>query len=195
MFSGIISRQIKVSKVDKNKDYLNIFLEKPKKISLKKGESVSLDGVCSTVISYKKYLEVYYMKETLSKTRANLIKAGDFLNFEESLRMGEKNSGHFVMGHVDCTGIIKKIRAEGESKVFEVSIPKEFMSYVVYKGSVAINGVSLTISSKNRATFEVSLIPHTLKETNLGVLKVGDIINIETDILTKYSNAKGHTKQ
>jgi riboflavin synthase len=189
MFTGIIQSQIKIKNIKKQNDILLMSFELPKikNSKLILGGSVSINGVCSTIVKLgKKEFAVEYMRETVNKTTAGEFVLGYIVNFENSLKVGDSLDGHFVYGHIDCVGKVKSIKQEGDSRVLEVSIPKEFLKYVVYKGSVAIDGVSLTVSKKNKSSFEVSLIPYTLSETNLDNKKVGDSVNIETDALGKY---------
>jgi riboflavin synthase len=189
MFTGIIQAQIKLKNIKRNNDILLMGFEFPeiKNSKLILGGSVSLNGICSTISSISKSeFGVGYMRETINKTTVGEFASGDILNFENSLKIGDGLDGHFVYGHIDCVGKIKSIKQEGSSKVLEISIPKEFLKYVVYKGSIAIDGVSLTVSKKNKNSFEVSLIPYTLSKTNLDKKVVGDNLNIETDALGKY---------
>ena len=193
MFTGItkgIGRIEKISKEDKLK---KVSIKAPISWKFFGGESVSVSGVCSTVISSKKNIfDVEYMPETLSKTTADIFKAGDEVNLEKSLKVGDSLDGHFVYGHIDATGKILEVRKEGESVVLSIFLPKDIAKYVVNKGSVAIDGISLTISKKMKDRFEVSLIPHTIKNTTLKKLVKNDLVNIETDILSKIilSNKK-----
>ncbi len=189
MFSGIISHKIKVKNIEKKKSSINISLEIPKKVKLEEGESVNLNGICSTVVKIEKNsFDIQYMKETLDKTTVKEIEIGNLVNFEQSLKWQGKISGHFVSGHIDCMGKIISIK----NNVFKIKISEKFLGVAVYKGSIAINGVSLTISKKAANYFEVSLIPYTLEHTNLDKLSVGDSVNIETDLLAKY---KTHAKK
>lgn len=187
MFTGIIQKTTKVKSIKKQNDILSVSFELPKKLKLSLGASVSINGICSTVTKLdKNNFAVEYMKETVRMTTVEKMKVGLTANFENSLKVGDSLDGHFVYGHIDAVGIIKNISYEGDSTIIKILIPNEPMKYVVYKGSIAVDGVSLTVSKKNRDSFEVSLIPYTLSNTNLGNAKVGDRVNIETDILGKY---------
>lgn len=187
MFTGIIQKTAKIKSVKKENEILVVSFELPKKFDIKKGASISINGVCSTVFSFSKNeFKVGYMKETLSKTNVGTWDVGGKVNLEPSLRLGDTLDGHFVYGHIDTVGTIKTITKQGDSRFFEISIPKEFLKYVVYKGSVAVNGVSLTVSARNSKSFNISLIPYTLEHTNLGELTLGDSVNVEVDVMGKY---------
>ncbi|MDB5204456.1 MAG: riboflavin synthase subunit alpha [Candidatus Taylorbacteria bacterium] len=187
MFTGIIQKKAKIKSIRKENEILVVSFELPKKFDIKNGASISINGVCSTITSFtKSEFKVGYMKETLNKTNVSGWKINDSVNLEPSLRLGDTLDGHFVYGHIDTVGTIKTITKQGDSQVFEISIPKEFLKYLVYKGSVAVNGVSLTVSARNPKTFNISLIPYTLEHTNLGDLSVGDSVNVEVDVMGKY---------
>ncbi len=187
MFTGIVQAKKAVKSTSISSFIKKVSIEKPADFDLKLGESVNINGICSTVVEAgNDSFSVEYMKETLRVTTAENFVAGIFVNLEKSLKVGDSLSGHFVYGHVDCMGVVHKIKEEGGSKVFSISIPKEFHKYIAYKGSVTVDGVSLTISEKTKEGFMVSLIPFTLNETNLGEKKVSDMVNIETDMLSKY---------
>lgn len=187
MFTGIIKAKAEIKSTSISSLIKKVSIAKPANFSLSLGESVSINGICSTVteISTDSFA-VEYMKETLKITTADNFVAGIFVNLETSLKIGDSLSGHFVYGHVDCLGVVHKVKEEGGSKILHIGIPKEFQKYIAYKGSVTVDGVSLTISEKIKTGFTVSLIPFTLKETNLGEKKVSDMVNIEVDILSKY---------
>ena len=151
------------------------------------GDSISCSGVCLTVEKFNKSSLFFYVsQETLKRTIFNTAKKGDLINLEKSLKYGERVSGHFVQGHVDATGTIKKINVIGKSWMMEFKIKNIFKKYLIKKGSITINGVSLTIASINKNTFKIAVIPKTLKSTNLYNLRIKDFVNIEFDILGKY---------
>lgn len=198
MFTGIVSKKIKVSDIQKIKNSLDVTFDLPKGIFLEEGESVSLNGICSTIEKYTKdSFQVHYMKETLDITKAKILKKGDQVNFEQSLKWNDKVSGHFVSGHIDCVGKVVSIK----KNIYQIKIPAKFLKYVALKGSISIDGVSLTISrlsspassanggqaKVSNSFFEVSLIPYTLEHTTLGNLLKGDLVNIEVDLLAKYA--------
>lgn len=188
MFNGIIYNKGKVQKIKNRKNGVNIFLKSKIKISSKNiGISISCDGVCLTLISYKKNISEYYLSnETIKRSKFKNVKIGDEVNLELPLKHGQRISGHICQGHVDAVAKVIKINKIDKSKVFEFNINKSFMKYLVKKASILINGVSLTISNVKKNSFEIWLIPHTLKLSNLSNVKKGDLVNVEIDILSKY---------
>lgn len=186
MFTGIIKEKSRVVATGEKLSIKRVAFETLKEPVLL-GESISINGVCSTVaeITEQGFI-VEYMPETLSKTTMKNTVSGDIVNIERSLKVGDALDGHFVYGHVDTVEVISKIKKDGYSKVFEISLSKDIASFIAPKGSVTLDGVSLTISKVNKQTFEVSLIPFTLEHTILGDKKVGDLLNIEVDILARY---------
>ncbi len=187
MFSGIVSQKVKISKIEKLKNSLEFYFDTPNRIFLEDGESVSLSGICSTVVKHsKENFQIHFMKETLDNTKVDKLKVGDFINFEQSLKWNDKVSGHFVSGHIDCVGKVISIEKK-KGLVLRINIPTKFLKYVVLKGSITIDGVSLTVSKKGTGYFEVSLIPYTIEHTTLGNLSKGNLVNIETDLLAKYA--------
>ena len=188
MFNGIIFNSGKVCKIQKRKKGINLFIESTIKLSNKNlGISLACDGVCLTMISHKnKIIEFYLSNETLNKSKFKNVKIGDEINLELPLKFGQKISGHICQGHVDTVGKIIKIKKIDKSYVLEISLKKYFIKNLVTKSSILINGVSLTISKINKYSFEVWVIPHTKKLTNLSKLKKNNLVNIEIDILSKY---------
>lgn len=188
MFNGIITHIGKVNNIfkKKNSNSIEIF----SKLKFKKkdiGASVSCSGACLTITKLKKNLISFYLsKETLNKTNFKYIKKGDLINLEKSLKFGDRLSGHFVQGHVDTTAYVKKITISDRSSIITFKIPKKYKKYLIYKGSITINGVSLTISKLLIDGFQITVIPHTLKLTNLNNIRKNDIINVEFDVLGKY---------
>ena len=188
MFNGIIFNQAKVKKIVKRKKGINLFLHSSINLSKKDlGSSISCDGVCLTLISFKKNIyEFYLSNETLLKSKFKKIKLGDSINLELSLKYRQRISGHICQGHVDTVAKVTSIKKLDKSKIYEFKIKKKFIKYLVNKASIAINGVSLTISKIKKNSFNIWIIPHTLKLTNLRFLKKNDLVNIEIDILSKY---------
>ena len=188
MFNGIIFSNGKVAKVEKRNNGINLFIKSSIKLSQKNlGVSVACDGVCLTLISYKhKVLEFYLSKETLEKSKFKFINKKDLVNLELPIKFGQKISGHICQGHVDTVGTVISIKKIGKSYVYDFKISKIFKKYLVAKASILINGVSLTISKIKKNSFEIWVIPHTLKLTNLKNLKKSDLINIEIDFFAKY---------
>ena len=188
MFNGIIFNQGLVKKVIKRNNGINLFLQSSIKLSKKDlGSSVSCDGVCLTLISYKKNIyEFYLSKETLLKSKFKKIKVNDIINLELSLKHGQRISGHIIQGHVDTVGKVISVKKIDKSKIYNFQIQKKFIKNLVEKASISINGVSLTISKIKKKSFDIWIIPHTLKLTNIKFLKKNDLVNIEIDILSKY---------
>lgn len=188
MFSGIITHTGKISLIKKNKKNCIIKIKSKMNFNKKEiGSSISCSGTCLTLVSFKKNMAEYYMsKETLKKTNFKLIKIGDIINLEKSLKFGARISGHFVQGHVDTTSLVKKIVVIGKSWLINFNLKKEYKKYLVEKGSITINGVSLTIAKLLKNGFQIAVIPHTLKLTNLLNLKEKQLVNIEFDVLGKY---------
>jgi riboflavin synthase len=164
-----------------------VFIELPKGWKMKLGDSVSVNGVCSTVRSVKNgKFEVEYMPETLDKTTAGAFKKGAIVNLEKSLKMSDLLDGHIVQGHVDCIGKVIGIKDVGESVVMKIGVPGKLIKFIAPKGSITVDGVSLTVVDTGKDWFSVSLVSYTLENTNLGVMKVGGMVNVETDVLAKY---------
>lgn len=187
MFSGLIEKTIKASKIDKKNNSIRLFLPIPDGWEISLGESINIDGICSTVEKLTgKEFSVYYMPETLDKTNLSSISSSHLFNLEKCLTLQTLIGGHLVSGHVDTTAELVEIQIEEESKVLKFKIDRVFTNYIIYKGSITINGVSLTIVTVTIDSFTVSLIPHTLSHTNLGELKIHDLVNIEIDLIAKY---------
>ena len=188
MFNGIIKHTGKISKIYKNNN--NCIIEILSKIKFTKneiGSSISCSGACLTLEKYKGNLSKFYIsKETLNRTNFKSSNKGDLINLEKSLKYGDRISGHFAQGHVDTTSIIKKIDFVGKSWFVNFKLPKKYKKYLIQKGSITINGVSLTISKILKDGFQIVVIPQTLKLTNLMYLKEKDVVNIEFDVLGKY---------
>lgn len=151
------------------------------------GQSVSVDGVCSTVMSLRpSFFEVEYMPETLAKTTVGSFQNNTPVNLERPLALRDLVDGGLVQGHVDARGTIRLIEKDGKTQTLAVAVPKALEKYIASKGSVTINGVNLTITWVKKGTFGVALIPYTLTHTNLGSLKKGDAVNIEVDVVARY---------
>ena len=188
MFNGIIKNTGKVNKIYKknNNCYVEI-LTGMKFTKSEIGSSISCSGACLSVEKYNKDLVKFYVsKETLNKTILKSSKKGDIINLEKSLKYGERISGHFVQGHVDTTCSVKKINFVGKSWLINFKLLKKYKKYIVPKGSITINGISLTISKILKYGFQIVLIPQTLRLTNLIYLKEKDLVNVEFDVLGKY---------
>ena len=197
MFTGIVEATGKIISLTKKKSNLELTIECSFTKELKIGQSVSHNGVCLTVEkinSSKKNYVVTAIKETLSKTNLGKLKLGDKVNLERSLRVGDRLDGHFVQGHVDCTAEVKSIKKEKGSYLFQFKIQNsKFKNLIIEKGSICINGVSLTVvnlspngGDREGVIFSVAIIPHTFTHTNFSSLKIGSKVNIEFDILGKH---------
>lgn len=185
MFTGLIEAKGKVSEIEKRGVWrLSIVSELPQ---LEVGSSIAVNGACLTVVfSRRGFFSVEVVRETLERSNIALLRVGDEVNLERPLRLGDRLEGHFVLGHVDCMGKVINIIPEGGSRRVWISVPQEYFQYVVPKGSIAVDGVSLTIASIEGDSFSVVLVPHTLERTNLSSRRVGDLVNLEFDILGKY---------
>ncbi len=188
MFNGIIYNTGKVTKIFKRHEGINIFVKSNFKISSKDiGLSVACDGVCLTLISYKsKVMEFYLSKETIIRSKFKFLKINDILNLELPLQYGTRISGHICQGHVDTVGKVIKVSKIDKSYLFEFGISTKEKKELVEKASICVNGISLTISKILKKSFQVWVIPHTFKETNLSKIKRNSLVNIEIDILSKY---------
>jgi len=191
MFTGIVVGTGKVKNITKNTKnrsaiQMTVDLGKQAK-GLKMGQSVALNGVCLTVTKLSKHLGRFEMiDETTKKTDLGNLKIGSIVNIERSLKAGDRLEGHFVLGHVDGVGIIKKILKKPKEVQVWFEVPKKLAKYIVKKGSIAIDGISLTVVEVKKNLVSVSFIPHTIQVTNFKTKKLGDKVNIETDILGKY---------
>ena len=188
MFNGIIFNEGKINQIIKRKKGINLFVKS--NLSLKSkdlGISISCDGVCLTLVSKKnKILEFYLSNETLKRSRFKKIIKGDIINLELPLKKGQNISGHICQGHVDYVSKVKKVKLIDKSYLIEFSANISQKKNLIEKASILINGVSLTISKITKNGFEVWIIPHTYKLTNLSKLKKNTLVNIEIDILSKY---------
>lgn len=188
MFTGLIEEQGKIRNCKLSSDGMEITIECCKVLAdVKNGSSICVNGACQTVIDYgENFITIQASNETLKVTTYKNIKQNDSVNLERALTLNSRLDGHIVSGHVDCVAEFINSKDDGFSKEYFFKLPKEFAKYVIYKGSIAINGVSLTIASIKDNIFSVELIPTTLREVNLSNLKKGDFVNIETDLFAKY---------
>jgi len=151
------------------------------------GESIAVNGVCLTVEDFGgNWFLVYASKETLSRTNLNLLGIGSKVNLERALALGDRLGGHLVSGHIDCLAKVETIKRAGESRVYRLSFPKEQAPFVIPKGSVALDGISLTVNNCGQDYLEVNIIPATQKETTISSWKPGTLVNMETDLIGKY---------
>lgn len=189
MFTGIVEDLGTVKKINRKPKDVEFTFEvgniKLKDVVL--GDSISVNGTCLTVISLgKKTFTVDASHETLAKTNLGKLKVGKRVNLERALKAGDKLGGHIVNGHVDGVGKVSSRAKKGESFEFRFSVPRKLSKYIVEKGSVAIDGVSLTVNSVKGNEFAVNIIPFTQEATTFGSLRKGSIVNIECDIIGKY---------
>ena len=191
MFSGIIENKGFVLKFEKQKDFRLVLDTNLKYKDIKKGSSVCCNGICLTVISKKKkkkYTQLSFdvSQETINCSNFNVIKKGDEINIEKSLRVGDEISGHFVFGHVDDTSTLISIKKVGDSHEIKLEISKKIKKFIAKKGSVSLNGISLTVNQVKNNFIVLNIIPFTWLNTNLKGLKIGDRINLEVDMLARY---------
>ena len=188
MFTGIIEEVGKIRKLYRNNDIVDLEIDCKKIIhDLKTGESVSVSGICLTVTKIMgNSFTVQIVPETINRTNAKYWVENTLVNLERSLQLSDRINGHIVQGHVDETFKVKEVNIIKDSWVISFILNKKFQKFIIYKGSISINGVSLTISSVKKDFFSVSLIPETLKRTNLVNLKSNDLVNVEIDIFAKY---------
>ena len=185
MFTGIVERTLRIASVSDGTGFVRLNLAADWN-DVKPGESVAVNGVCLTVAEITPpVLGFDVIPETLGKTNLGLLKAGDLVNVERSLRAGDRIDGHFVQGHIDGTARLLDQTSDGGETRLTVHPPMELMRFVVPKGSVAIDGVSLTVASVAKDRFEVALIPTTLNLTTLGTRPIGWPFNFEADVLSK----------
>lgn len=191
MFTGIVEgvgKIEKISKHTKNRSAIQMTVNLGKHAKgLKIGQSVSLNGVCLTATKLSKSNCVFEMiEETINKTDLGNLKPGSIVNIERSLKTGDRLEGHFVLGHIDGVGIIRKIQNKPKEVQVWFEVPKKLSKYIVKKGSIAVDGISLTVVDVKNNLASVCLIPHTIEVTNFKTKNIGDKLNIETDILGKY---------
>jgi riboflavin synthase len=153
---------------------------------LQLGESVSVNGVCLTVIKHKGEISFDVSPETLKSTNIGELKVGDKVNLERALKLSDRLGGHLVTGHVDGTGTIREKKLSGEYTFYTFDSSEEILKYIVQKGSIAVDGISLTVVGLDNRSFSVAIIPHTLTATNIGDKGIGDRVNLEVDIIGKY---------
>ena len=189
MFNGIIYNTGKVYSIDKNKNSLFIGIQSKLRFNLKDlGSSVCCDGVCLTLVKIKKNIIYFFIsKETLKRSNFKLLKKNQIVNLEKSMLYGQNLSGHYTQGHVDAMAKVVNLSIVDKTWIIKLKIlDLNLTKFLVEKASISINGVSLTISKVLGSFFEINIIPHTLKLTNLKSLKIKNLVNIELDIFSKY---------
>ena len=190
MFNGIVKHTGKINKINRrNKDCILQISSNIKFVKNEIGSSISCSGVCLTLEKIKKNISFFYVSnETLKKTTFKSLNKDSIVNLEKSLKFGDRISGHFVQGHVDTTAVVKKIKILGKSWLINFELSSKYKKYLVQKGSITINGVSLTIAKIFNDGFNIAVIPKTLELTNLIKLKKNYLVNVEFDVLGKYIN-------
>lgn len=188
MFTGIIEETGKVKAIRNNAKSSVITILADKVVSdTKLGDSIAVNGVCLTVVRItKSEFDADVMAETIRRSSLGKLQKGDFVNLERAMMAGGRFGGHIVSGHIDDTGVITSFVKEDNAVWVNIECDPELMKYIVFKGSVALDGISLTVAKVSENGFSVSVIPHTKEETTLLSKKVGDIINIECDVIGKY---------
>ena len=188
MFNGIIFNKGFIKKISKRSKGINIFVKSDLKLNSKDiGVSVACDGVCLTLIKIQnKIMEFYLSNETVKRSKFKYLKVNDVINLELPLKYGQKISGHICQGHIDTTGKTLSVKKVDRSYIFDFEINLKERKNIIEKASICINGISLTISKKTKKGFQIWVIPHTYKITNLSILKKNNLVNIEIDILSKY---------
>lgn len=187
MFTGIIQQTGTVNEITRSEEVVKVVISFNSPINLKDGDSVNLNGICSTITEHTdKSFTVEFMPETLKRTTANNWHENYKVNIETALQLNDKLNGHLVMGHVDATGKITNIEEKDKTKEITITYPGKLARFIAFKGSVCIDGVSLTLSYLEDNSFSVSLIPYTIKNTILGAKKVNDTVNIEVDMISRY---------
>ena len=188
MFTGIIQQLGTIENIVENNGVVTLTITASTLASSqKKGQSVAVDGVCLTVTEISdKNITFEVIPETIQRSIIKNYKVGTPVNLEESLRIGDRLDGHMVLGHVDFVATVKHIRMVGDSKIVAIQFPLSFAKHFALKGSVTLNGISLTISHLEENFFEVSLIPETIKTTNFVTLAENDSVNVEIDTISRY---------
>lgn len=188
MFTGLIEGTGTLQRIDRlEADALMIVQANFDMGKIVLGESIAVDGACLTVVSFKgNVFSADVSAETLSRTTLGRKPPGSRLNLERAMRAGDRLGGHIVSGHVDGIGILKDRRKEGRSLRLFFSVPPELSRYIVEKGSIAINGISLTVNGCTEDSFDVNIVPHTARETTIEEWQIGTSVNLETDIIAKY---------
>jgi riboflavin synthase len=188
MFTGIVEEMGAVTSLEKTSGGLRVTILASTVLGdLKVGDSVSVNGVCLTVVARgEREFSVEVSPETLSVTTLSLVTGGTPVNLERAMKLNERLGGHLVAGHIDGVGTIRGRRQEGNAIVFMIEAPREILRYCVVKGSVTVDGTSLTINDVSERSFSVAIIPHTAKSTTLGLKQVNDTVNLESDLIGKY---------
>ena len=188
MFTGLIEEIGEIKSIEKGAKYGKITIKATEIMNgIKLGDSVSTNGVCLTVTEFSKSsFSVDVMAETIRSSNLGKLKPGSKVNLERALRLSDRLGGHIVSGHIDGTGTIMNLSNEGNATWVSVETSQDILKYIVHKGSIAIDGISLTVAYVDENIFKVSIIPHTKGETTLVIKKIGDVVNLENDMMAKY---------
>ena len=188
MFTGIIEEKGTISKIMKNASQAVLTIKAQKIMEdIHKGDSIAVNGICLTVTAFSKNeFQADVMHETLNRTALKMLKPGSSVNLERAMAAGGRFGGHMVSGHIDGTGKIAEIKEDSLAIWYTIEAPPQILRYIVEKGSIAIDGISLTVAKVTQTTFSVSTIPHTRSATTLGERRPGDLVNLENDIIGKY---------
>lgn len=188
MFTGIIEELGTIKAIRSQSGGIRLSVEgKVVMEGMKTGDSVAVNGACLTVTEFNSSVfSTDVSRETVDKTGIGKLRVGDKVNLERPLRLSDRLGGHLVAGHVDAVGVIRGIINKGDATIFTIEAPKDVSKYLIYKGSVAIDGISLTVNEVQGIRFSVTVIPHTAGVTTLGFKKIGDTVNLEADMIGKY---------
>lgn len=188
MFTGIIREQGKVKSTKKSQNSTIFEIETTNILQDKKiGESIAVNGVCVTITEINnKNFHFEAVEETLNRSNLGELKEDDLVNLEPALRFNDSLDGHLVQGHIDATSSVKSIKQDGKQMIININLPQELNKYLAFKGSITINGVSLTVSDLREDSFSVTLIPHSIENSNLGKLEKGSKVNLEVDMIARY---------
>ncbi|MEW5806660.1 MAG: riboflavin synthase [Acidobacteriota bacterium] len=188
MFTGLVQDVGTIDRIFRSGNHVRLRINSSfKEGDMRTGDSINVNGACLTVEKWDvPFLEAHVSRETMTRTNLPDLREGEKVNLELAMRPADRFGGHIVQGHVDSTGKVRSMTKSGDDMILRISCPSSLMGYIVDKGSISINGVSLTVSRMGRGWFELTLIPHTLRNTNLQSLRTGARVNIETDIIGKY---------
>ena len=188
MFTGIIEELGTIKAIRSQSGGIRLSVEGEVVMEgMKTGDSIAVNGACLTVTEFNSSVfSADVSRETVDKAGIGKLRVGDKVNLERAMRLSDRLGGHLVAGHVDAVGVIRGIINKGDASVFSIEAPKEVLKYLIYKGSVAIDGISLTVNEVQGVRFTITVIPHTAAMTTLGLKKIGDTVNLEADMIGKY---------
>ncbi|MDO4881102.1 MAG: riboflavin synthase [Capnocytophaga sp.] len=196
MFTGIIEKIGKVVKITPNGKNIHFFIESELATELKIDQSVAHNGVCLTVVSVQNQVyEVVAIDETLQKTNLSMWRVGEEVNLERAMKLGDRLDGHIVQGHIDQTAVCQSVTEEQGSRIFTFTYDTQKGNMTIEKGSITVNGVSLTVVNSQKGKFSVAIIPYTFAHTNFQYIKENSIVNLEFDVIGKYIIAKTEAYQ